>query len=168
MWQTLFRSVRIPGELGDETPDECGWDNPGHTALEEGLSQFRHRLHVHAGNWADAAVPRSALATTMPLAAQPMNRHPGELAGEHSDLALEGDRLVHCTWKQADYTEGSVVRIFNPADKPVEGALRVGFDVKAAEETNFREEHTGELSVVDGRIALTFSPYEIKTVRLSI
>jgi alpha-mannosidase len=167
LWQTLFRAVRVPGELGDQTPDLCGWDGPGHHALEEGLSQFHHRLHVYATNWADAGVPRNALALTMPLAPRATERHAGELAGEQSRLTVEGDRLVHCTWKQADFTDGAIVRLFNPAGDPVEGALLVDFDVTGVEETNFREEHTGDLTIVDGRIALSFTPYEIKTVRLT-
>ncbi len=169
LWQTLFRSVRVEGELGEDTPDLCGWDGPGHTALEEGASHFHHRLCVYEGNWADAAVPRNALALTMPLSARVTDTHGGELPGEQMRLAVEGDRLVHCAWKLADYRDGMVVRVFNPAGEPVEGALLVGFDVVSAEETNFREERSGELVVVDdGRIALSFGPYEIKTVRLMV
>jgi alpha-mannosidase len=166
VWQTLFRSVRVPGELGDESPDLCGWDNPGHTALEEGLSRFHHRLHVHAGSWADAGVPRGALALTTPMVARATDRHGGELPSVRSDLTVEGDQLVACTWKQADYTDGTIIRLFNPTGDAVEGALVLGFDVATAEETDFREAHTGDLTITDGRIALELAPYEIKTVRL--
>ncbi len=166
LWQTLFRSVRVPGELGEDTPDLCGWDGPGHTALEEGPSHFRHRLCVYGGSWADAGVSRQASSLTTPLATHVTSRHTGTLPSQQGRLVLEGDRLAFCAWKQGDYTDGMVVRLFNPAGEAADGTLQVGFDVAMAEETNFREEHTGELSVKEGRIALSFGPYEIKTIRL--
>ena len=58
------------------------------------------------------------------------------------------------------------MRLFNPTGERVDATLTVGFDVSAVEQTNFREEHTGDLAITDGRVPLTFGPYEIKTVRL--
>jgi alpha-mannosidase len=55
----------------------------------------------------------------------------------------------------------------NPTDQPVEGKLRLNFPVGAAEEVNFREEFLAALTVEHGEIDLTFTPYEIKTIRLA-
>ncbi|HDZ45353.1 MAG TPA: hypothetical protein ENH80_15590 [Phycisphaerae bacterium] len=168
MWQTLFRSTRVPGDIKDDKPDPpCGWDVSGDTALEEGAGIYRQRLVVHTGTWQQAAVPQRALEFTMPMSTVAADRHGGELAGEKSDLAVEGDGLVVCAWKQSDFTDGTVVRVYNTTGQAVSGALTLGFDVSEADETNFREEHTGALTIQDGRIALEFGPYEIKTVRLA-
>ena len=168
LWQTLFRSVRVEGELEDAKPDPpCNWDLSGDTALEEGVNTYRLRLCIYAGDWQSAAVPRTSLAFTTPLVVQPGDRHAGNLAGERSHLAVEPADLVQCVWKQSDFTDATIVRIYNPTGRSISGALRVGFDVREADETNFREEHTGELTVQDGRIPLEFGPYEIKTVRLA-
>jgi alpha-mannosidase len=167
MWHSLFRSVRVPGDIKDDKPDPpCGWDVSGDNALEEGASIYRQRLVVHTGTWQQAAVPQRALEFTMPMSAVSTDRHSGELAGEKSDLAVEGEGLVVCAWKQADYTDGMIVRVYNTGGDAVSGALTVGFDVACVEETDFREQHTGDLTVKNGRIDLQFGPYEIKTVRM--
>jgi len=98
--------------------------------------------------------------------AQATERHGGELPSAKSNLSIDSNRIVVVMWKQADYTDGTVVRMFNPSGKPVETELTVNVDVSAACETNFREETLGELTVTDGKIPLTFAPFEIKTVRL--
>ena len=167
LWQTLLRSTRIPGEIGDKGPDSCGWDEPGDTALEEGLNVFHYRLCVYAGDWQSAAVPRRALGFTTPLVVQAAGARAGELPGERSHLSVAPAELVQCVWKQSDFTDATIVRIYNPTGDCVNGELRVGFEVASADETNFREEHTGDLSADGGKISLSFGPYEIKTVRLA-
>ncbi len=166
LWQTLLRSTRVAGKLGDKGPDLCGWDEPGDTALEEGLNVFNYRLCVYAGNWKSAAVPRRAMGFTTPMVAASTDRHAGELPGEKSHISVAPADLVQCTWKESDFTDSTIVRIFNPTGDAIDGELMAGFDVASADETNFREEHTGELTIDGGKIALSFSPYEIKTIRL--
>ena len=72
--------------------------------------------------------------------------------------------LVVCAWKQADYSDATVARIYNPTGRTIAGALSTG--ASSADEVDFREDHTGDLAVENGTIALVFQPYEIKTVRI--
>jgi len=166
LWQTLFRSIRMPGTMEEDKSDSCGWDLSGDTALEEGPNTYRQRLVVYSGTWQDAAVPRRAFEFTMPMAACATGRHAGKLPAEHANLTVEPADLVACTWKQSDFSGAAIVRVYNPFDRTIDASLQVGFDVAEADETNFREEHTGHLTVQDRSIALSFGPYEIKTVRL--
>ncbi len=167
LWQTMFRSVRLPGEVGDYDADPpCCWDIAGDKALVEGENSYHFRLHVYAGDWQSAAMPRASLSFNTPMIAQAAAAHAGDLPGEKSHLCVEGSALVQCAWKQADYSAATIARIYNPTDQAVSGKLHVGFAIGEADETNFREEHTGDLAVTDGVISLDFSPYEIKTVRL--
>ena len=167
LWQTLFRSTRIPGKIEDDKPDSCGWDLSGDTALEEGRNSFHYRLCVFAGDWRRAAVPREALGFTTPLVAHATDTHAGELPAEQSRLSVAPADLVQCVWKQSDFTDATIVRVYNPTGEAIDGELHVGFDVASADETNFREEQTGDLTIKGGKIALSFGPYEIKTVRLA-
>ncbi|MHC4985844.1 MAG: glycosyl hydrolase-related protein, partial [Planctomycetota bacterium] len=167
LWQTLFRSIRMPGDIADDKPDSCGWDLSGDTALEEGPNTYRQRLMVYSGSWQDAAVPQHALAFTTPMAAAVTDAHKGKLPNEHSDLAVEPADLVTVMWKQSVFSDDTIVRVCNPTDRTVSGSMTLGFEVASAEETDFREDHTGKLAVHDGRIELPFAPYEIKTIRLA-
>jgi len=169
LWQTLFRSTRIPGKIEDNKPDPpCNWDLSGDTALEEGENNFHFRLCLYAGNWRSAAVPRASLAFTTPLVVRAADSHPGELPCEHSHMLVTPADLVPCVWKRSDFTDSMIVRVYNPTGEKINGALNVAFPLASAEETNFREERTGGLTVKGNKIALSFSPYEIKTIRLVV
>jgi len=168
LWQTLFRSIRMPGRIEDDQSDPpCGWDVSGDTALEEGPHTIRQRLVVFAGTWQDAAVPRESLSFTTPAQAATTDRHTGKLPAEAANLTVESEKIVVCAWKPSDFTDASIVRLYNPGGDPINTTLLVGFELASADETNFREEHTGDLTIADGAIPLSFGPYEIKTVRLT-
>ena len=167
LWQTLFRSVWMPGKVEDNKSDPpCGWDLSGDTALVEGENAYCYRLYPYAGDWRAAAVPRVSLDFNTPMIAQSTDAHSGELPGEQSHLSLEPKALISCVWKRADNSHATIVRAYNPTGDAVTGTLRLGFPVASAEETDFREEHIADLDPRDGRINLEFSPYEIKTIRL--
>jgi len=180
LWQTLFRSVWMPGKVEDNQSDPpCGWDLSGDTALVEGENTYCYRLYPYAGDWRSAAVPRVSLDFNTPMIPQSTDAHSGELPGEQSHLALEPKDLISCVWKRADNSNpaavagatsaeaaATIVRAYNPTGEAVTGTLHLGFPVASAEETDFREEHVADLDPHDGRIDLEFSPYEIKTIRL--
>jgi alpha-mannosidase len=167
IWQTLLRSIRMPGEIDDNVNDPpCCWDLSGDTALEEGQHTFDFRLHVFAGDWKSAAVPRRSMEFTMPPIARTTDAHQGELFGESMGVSVEPEGLVCCAWRQSDFDDAIIMRLYNPSDEPVEGSLRTAIPVSRAEETNYREQHTADLAPSDGYIAVTFTPYEIKTIRL--
>ncbi len=168
LWQTLFRSIRMPGRIEDEQSDPpCNWDLSGDTALEEGENTYRYRLYPYQGDWRAAAVPRASVEFNTPMVSRPADTHAGELPGEQSYLAVEPADLVHCAWKRADYSDATIVRIYNPTGRSVRGTLRTGFPVRSADETDFREEHVADLAPgSNGLIALDFAPYEIKPIRL--
>ncbi len=168
MWQTLIRSVCMPGELNSATWDPpCGWDIDGDVAFDEGAHSIGQRLMVYPGSWREAEVTREAAAFQTPQLIRCAGRHTGEQSGEFWNIEVEPADVVQVTWKRADYSDASILRLVNPTDQPVEGKLRLNFPVGAAEEVNFREEFLAALTVEHGEIDLTFTPYEIKTIRLA-
>jgi hypothetical protein len=46
--------------------------------------------------------------------------------------------------------------------------MSFGENIKSAVECNLMEEDEGALSVVDGKIALTFKPFEIKSIKVTL
>jgi alpha-mannosidase len=168
MWQSLFRSVRMPGELNVATWDPpCGWDIDGDVALDEGGHSICQRLMVYSGSWREAHVPREAAVFQTPQLIRCASQHSGEQSGEFWNIDVEPAEIVQVMWKRADYSDASIVRLVNPTDQAVQGKLRLNFPVGAVEEVNFREEAQMNLAVEHGEIDLTFTPYEIKTIRLA-
>ncbi|MFH1730610.1 MAG: glycosyl hydrolase-related protein [Planctomycetota bacterium] len=163
MWMTLFRSVRA-----SEGRCESGWDIPGDHSLEAGRNEYVYWLYPFAGDWKSAGVARVAGEVNTPVPAFEVNRSGSNdrLPAEESLVSVEPEVLAFSAFKPADDRNGYILRLFNPGPDEVDGVIRVGMDVGGAEETDFREKKTDDLSLEDGRIALRFGPYEIKTVRL--
>jgi alpha-mannosidase len=66
-----------------------------------------------------------------------------------------------------DVARAIIVRLYECAGQSARATLRFGFPVAAAAEVNLMEEVIGPLDLHDGQVALTFRPFEIKTVRLA-
>ena len=111
--------------------------------IEQGERDFSFRVAVGVrGEMLDAA----------PRMAQHFNRAPMTLSfyptgvgtKPASPVALTGNGVVTFeTFKKAEHGEGSILRLFNPTEKP----------------------QSAILSVFGKELVLTFGPYEIKTVR---
>ena len=172
LWQTLFRSVRMPGEAADAQHDhrpdwQCGWDNSGDRSLVDGVNEYRCRVAVYSGSWREASVGRIAMQVVTPAVTCHAERQTGILGDQAGFLDVDTPEIVPVMWKKCDYSDATLLRLFNPCERTLEATLTVGIsDLKAVEETNFREEHTGELTAKDGKVALSFGPFEIKTIRL--
>ena len=167
LWQTLFRSVRMDGEAEDKIIDRpCVWDVSGDRALNDGIFSYSYRAPVFAGSWRQAGVPRLAAHLTTPTIATAARPHKGTIGDEGGLLSIEPVEISASAFKKCDYSDDTLLRLYNTTGKKIDAVLRVGFKVSAVDETNFREEHTGDLTIKNGRVSLTFSPHEIKTVRL--
>jgi alpha-mannosidase len=167
MWQTLFRSVRMPGDFGGREWDPpCGWDIEGDVALEAGGMFFSHRLCVYPGPLRENHIQRHAAIHQTPQLLRCAGRHGGQQAGEYWTVEVEPNDIIMPAWKQADHSSATIVRLVNPTDRAMSGKLKINFPVGGVEEVNFREEHMATLSIEEGEIDLTFGPYEIKTIRL--
>lgn len=163
MWMTLFRSVRVK-----DGGCHSGWDITGDQSLEAGTNEFVYWLYPFHGSWQDAGVARVALEVNTPVPSREVNPSwCNDLPCEKSHLSLEPAVLVLSAFKPAEDGRGYILRAFNPGPDAVEGTVTVGLDAAAAEEANFLERRTGDLTIMNHTIRLTFGPYEVKTIRLS-
>ena len=160
VYMTLFRSIVEP-----KAPS-CGWDTPGDQAHENGHNTYKYAVYPHQGDWKTAGTPRVAAEVNAPFFVKVMNRHSGTVPGETSYVSVAPDSLVVTAVKPSEYTdEGTIVRLYNPTDAPVNGTLTVGFAHSGAEEVNFRDEFISSLGV-SSPFAISLAPYEIMTVRI--
>jgi alpha-mannosidase len=61
-----------------------------------------------------------------------------------------------------------IVRLYEAMRSATSCSLATTLPVKAAAQTDLLEDQTAVLACVDGKVALEFRPFEIKTVRLKI
>lgn len=74
-----------------------------------------------------------------------------------------GVRIVCC--KNAEDGKGFIYRLAEYHGKEAKFTLSLPSEISAAEENDLKEEHLGTLLVENGKITLSFRPFEIKTIR---
>jgi alpha-mannosidase len=88
--------------------------------------------------------------------------------GTGSILAVDAPNVIVETVKPAEDGSGDVVvRLYEAMRTATRCTLSTSLAVSTAAETDMLEAKVGDLEIEEGRIALDFRPFEIKTVRLS-
>jgi len=157
---TLIRASYEP----DQNPDE------GHHA-------FTYALYPHLGSWREAEVERHAQELNRPLLTH--IAAPGRQAGGASSLKI-GLSALSCTPKNVQVTalkfaedgDGVIVRLVEMHGRKCTARLRLIQPILAAEEVSLAEEPLAEntkgIAVVEGKLRVALSPYEIRTIRLQV
>ncbi|GIO41236.1 alpha-mannosidase [Paenibacillus apis] len=130
-----------------------------------GEHEFTYSLYPHQGDWQTAHTLRAAAElnhTPVVLAAEP---HAGELPSAASLIDFTGEHVVLDTVKPAEDGDAVIVRLYESAGGREQVSL--GWPgLKQACLSNALEEDGEGLSTTEGRIELSFAPFEIKTVKI--
>ncbi len=90
-------------------------------------------------------------------------------AGEASILSVDAPNVVIEAVKPAEDGSGDiVVRLYECKRTATACVLSTSLPVTSAAETDMLEQHQADLALDGKSIALTFRPFEIKTVRLTL
>jgi len=141
---TLLKSALAPDMLADK-----------------GLQSFVYAFYAWNGSLADSGVVREGYDLNCPVMAVP-----GE-AGEKSLFSVDAPNIIIEAVKPAEDGSGSiVVRLYEAMRTATRCALRTSLPVQSAAETDMLERVQGDLACDQGRIELSFRPFEVKTVYL--
>ena len=142
---TLLRAAASP---------EMRADNGGHA--------FTYAFTAWEGPFADAPVVREAYALNVPLDIT------GGSVESFSAFSMDAANVFIDTVKPAEDGSGDVVlRLYEAKKGDTCCRLKVNIPVSSAWATDMLENRQQELSIEDGKIALHFKPFEVKTVRLA-
>lgn len=155
MRQTLLKGPISPDPTGDL-----------------GAHEFTYSLYPHAGNWFAGGVQQEAYALNYPVLAfaqaEPSQSATRQLPPEFSLVQVEPANLVLETVKQAEDSDGVIIRLYECANRRGPFKLKFPFKVSQASEVNLLEENPQPVELTDDGYALTgfITPYQIKTYRL--
>jgi alpha-mannosidase len=145
-------------------PVQAGPLIPTPGAQERGRHLFHYSLIPHQGGWETAfsqahrfAVPPRAVFTA---------GGKGQLAPAGSLLSVRPSAVKEAEDADARSGQGLIVRLYNIADGPAEGEVRLEVPWRTAERTNLNEETLGPAEVRDGAVRLSLRPNEIATLGL--
>ncbi|MBN1250251.1 MAG: alpha-mannosidase [Anaerolineae bacterium] len=162
----LLRSAPYPGynrlvnaEFPEGEPHEGFTDQCDHT--------FTYALYPHAGDAVTGGVVQAGYALNVPLRVTATSAHAGDAPLRRSLLSLDTTSVIVEAVKQAEDGEDVVVRLYEATGASVDARVSFGFPVSNVAEADLMENPLASFDVVDGTVALSFTPFEIKTLRLS-
>ncbi|MBN1642390.1 MAG: alpha-mannosidase [Anaerolineae bacterium] len=163
----LLRSAYYPGpRLVTDEDVAPGAPHEGYT--DQCDHEFTYALYPHPGDAMAGGVVRAGYALNVPLRVLPATAHGGSLPHETSLIAVDAPNVVVEAVKRAEDGDDLIVRLYECAHAGAKAAVRLGFSVSAAAEVNLMEEDPHPVVVDDGIVRLSFRPFEIKTLRLSL
>lgn len=145
---TLLRSPTWP----DETSDQ-------------GTHVFTYGFMVWNGAFVDSPVVQEAYELNHPLTISPR----GSQLERQSFLQVDKKNVIADTVKLAEDGSGDwIIRLYESKGASVTCKMFLSLVIEEVKETNMLEEITGELPHKGNSIALSFKPFEVKTIRLVV
>jgi alpha-mannosidase len=140
------------------------WPDP---VADRGAHRFTYALFPHRGDVAEGRVVEEARELNQPLRLVREPRHPGVRPATASLVTVSGVPLQVSAVKQADRSDGIVVRVVEVNGRRGRATLELWSRVVQAFRCDLLERDEAELPVTDnGRIELDVQPFEIITLRV--
>lgn len=133
-----------------------------------GQHSFSYALYPHNGDLLQAKVRDHAYDFNFPAPATAIPAQDGVLPAAMSLLRVTTPNVVIETIKKAEHSDDFVIRMYEAENRKTDCILRAEFPITACVETNLMEEPECELAVSGSTVRLSFRPFEIKTIRISI
>lgn len=130
---------------------------------DKGLQTFTYALYYWNGSLMESGVVQEAYDLNVPVVTVK-----GQ-GGQASLFNLDAPNVIIETVKPAeDGSKDVIVRLYEAMRTATTCTLTTSMPVTAAEETDMLEQVKAPVAVQGGRLALSFRPFEIKTLRLRI
>ncbi len=154
---TLLYTPGVPKEYREQR-----WQDWGRHAFTYGLAG-------HGGDWRKGQAPWLAFRQDQPLVAFAASSHAGPLGRQFSLLRVSSPQVAIQALKRAEDGDGYVVRLQELDGRPLKDLeLQAAGGIQAATERDGLERKLGDLSPRKGRLDLTFTPYQVRTLGLHL
>jgi len=154
---SLLRSPHYPHELEPSKQTD-------HRVMDQGTHRFRYSLVPHHGDWRTGASVRAAKEFNQGLLVLPeVALRPAEPVIRSLPAAVYVSSI-----KKAEDGPETIIRLYEGHGQAVKGALEVGYTIDQAFECDLLERPGQKLAPAKGKLALKFTPYEIKTLKLKL
>lgn len=133
---------------------------------DQGEHEFTYSVFPHRGDWRSAHVARSAMEMNHPAVVVAAEPHNGSLPEEHSLVGFLSEHVVLDTIKAAEDGNGTVLRFYESSGGRESVEVQWPEANVKAIVVNLLEDEIEQLATVNGSFELSFSPFEIKTVKI--
>jgi alpha-mannosidase len=124
-----------------------------------------YSLLPHTGNFTSGVV-QQAYQLNIPVTAAAVESHKGSMASSVTNIAITGKNIVIETIKKAEDDQAIIVRMYETHGIRGSRLFITSLPVKKIIETNLMEKEEQKLPVKNGSVSLTFTPFQIRTLKL--
>jgi len=124
------------------------WERMPNQELSQqiGPHELEYSLYPHRGDWIQGSVMEEAEHFTLPMeTAQSTPLHPEEAKGErlfppvYGFLEIAPSELVMSSLKRAEGSNDTILRIYNPTERSIQGTIRVPVKIRNSSLVNMNE-----------------------------
>ncbi|MBN2046728.1 MAG: alpha-mannosidase, partial [Anaerolineaceae bacterium] len=137
--------------------------NPDPVA-DMGSHSFKYAVMPHGGTFQQAGVIGAGYCFNAPL----LVSKTGADVEARSFFGLDSSAVVIDTIKRAEDSDAFIVRMYESYGSNVDVTLSTAFEVLEAAECNLLERQDQAVDMVDGKISMHFSPFQIRTLKLKV
>ncbi|AXY02414.1 alpha-mannosidase [Vibrio alfacsensis] len=160
---TMLRSQKKPGsEFGHSDDADYTAKNFG----DIGEHSFSYFIATHAGDYREGGVVEQGYALRE-LQVSPIAVQQGEIKPIDSVVSCDNTAVVIETLKLAEDGNGVVVRLFETYGKNQRASVDLSYFGNEVAEVNMIEESDVFIGAREGKLELEFTPFEVKTLRIT-
>nr|WP_296034853.1 glycoside hydrolase family 38 C-terminal domain-containing protein [uncultured Enterocloster sp.] len=128
--------------------------------------EFWYSIYPHENGWRQGGTVRQAYQFNNTMTAAVKKLSGNDLPVKYSLAAVDKENIVIEVVKEAEDSDALIIRMYECYNARTNAVLKVGRTFKKAVECDMLENEEKELTCFDGKVNLTFHPFEIKTVKL--
>jgi alpha-mannosidase len=129
-----------------------------------GTHRFNYAVMPHKGSLQEAGLIREGYRFNQPLLLEKTTA----ATGKQSFFSVDSPQVVIDTVKKAEDSDEIIVRMYESFGAQANVSLKVGLPVSGAVEVNLLEQETGKVDVKDGAVALHFTPFQLRTLKIKV
>ncbi len=130
------------------------------------MHEFAYSIVPHRGGWREAGTIQQAYLFNNPLIAINKVNEGGTMPADFSFVEIDQRNVLLEVVKIAEDNDGIVLRMYEAYNRRTDVVLRFFKPPLSAAECDMLENNEKWIQIEKGQLALTFKPYEIKTLRI--
>jgi alpha-mannosidase len=151
---TLLRSPHYPHALEP-------WRLNDERVTDQGEHKFTYSLFPHPGDWRGGQSVQRARELNQPLIILP-----GTAAPVPTLVSISSSGIIIDSIKKAEDSDDIILRLHEAYGQSIKTTLTFGIRAEAATECDLLEQDIVSMKIAKGKLALKFSPFEIKTLKV--
>lgn len=128
--------------------------------------EFWYSIYPHQSGWRQGGTVSQAYQLNNPMTAVVKRQSGTTLPASFSLASVDKENIVIEVVKAAEDGQGTIVRMYECFNQRTKAVLTLGRPFGRAAECDMMENEEKNLTANDGRVELSFKPFEIKTVKL--